>query len=477
MSFVVHRVSKSAARYTDAGGREKCGYCRFFVAPRACGKVIGPVSPAGWCKYFSRQAVSLSGGGISGGGPSLPPGVTLDLNFMLPGGLPPGVTFSRASPASYQDASGVIQTAAVDRPRWDYAGGSLRGLLIEEARTNLEFPSTNWLPNTTPAAGVSGVVRSAGLGLSGASDAMAFIPGTTNGLYQYFSGFAGAPSTTYTGTIYAKAAGQNFVWLSLENTGFNGVDQNATFNLSTGVVDNQAGNGSATITRCANGWYRCSVTATSVAAAGTYILNVRPSPVGGYVGFTTGDNVNGIWVWGQQVEAGSFPTSYIPTTSAAVTRAQDNCAIPAANMSPWFAPPGGSWFAEFIDLPPSPLGTNPRIVAQYAAGGVTSLWETSGGRSLATYDGVVLATVNAIVPGVVSKAASNWTPGTGKTCLNGAAVASATMNTGFAAMATSGIGILQGSPGVSSEIMTGYIRRVSYWPRVLSDAEMQQVTT
>ena len=139
MSFVVHRVAKSAARYTNAGGREKCGYCRFFVAPRACGKVIGPVSPQGWCKYFSRQAVSLSGGGISGGGSSLPPGVMLDLNFMFPGTLDPRIMFTRASSAAYIDASGFIQMAAVNQPRWDYdpVTHALRGLLIEEQRTNV----------------------------------------------------------------------------------------------------------------------------------------------------------------------------------------------------------------------------------------------------------------------------------------------------------------------------------------------------
>ena len=53
-----------------------------------------------------------------------------------------------------------------------------------------------------------------------------------------------------------------------------------------------------------------------------------------------------------QMEVGSFPTSYIPTTSAAVTRARDT---PGIVNGPWRTPPGGSWFAEFVRL--NPLGT------------------------------------------------------------------------------------------------------------------------
>jgi hypothetical protein len=64
-------------------------------------------------------------------------GPTLSLDFMQPGTLDPRITFTRASSATYTDASGVIQTAATNAPRWDYAGGVLRGLLIEEARTNV----------------------------------------------------------------------------------------------------------------------------------------------------------------------------------------------------------------------------------------------------------------------------------------------------------------------------------------------------
>jgi hypothetical protein len=50
------------------------------------------------------------------------------------------------------------------------------------------------------------------------------------------------------------------------------------------------------------------------------------------------------------------------------------------------------------------------------------------------------------------------------------------MNNGFAGAASAGIGFMQAATP-SSEIMSGYLRRVQYWPRILSDAEMQQVTT
>jgi len=65
--------------------------------------------------------------------------VPFSLNFMAPGWLDPGVTFTRASTATYTDAGGTIQTAAVNQPRWDYdpVTHALKGLLIEEARTNV----------------------------------------------------------------------------------------------------------------------------------------------------------------------------------------------------------------------------------------------------------------------------------------------------------------------------------------------------
>ncbi len=71
-------------------------------------------------------------------GSALPAGATLDLSFMTPGTLDPRITFTRASTGTYFDAAGVMQTATTNTPRWDYDPVThvLRGLLIEEARTN-----------------------------------------------------------------------------------------------------------------------------------------------------------------------------------------------------------------------------------------------------------------------------------------------------------------------------------------------------
>ena len=69
---------------------------------------------------------------------SLPPGASLDLSFMIPGTLDPSITFARASTGTYFDATGTMQTAPTNGPRWDYdpITLALRGLLLEDARTN-----------------------------------------------------------------------------------------------------------------------------------------------------------------------------------------------------------------------------------------------------------------------------------------------------------------------------------------------------
>ena len=49
------KATKQAARYTPAGGAERCGMCRHYVPSSSCARIEGPITAAGWCALFSRQ--------------------------------------------------------------------------------------------------------------------------------------------------------------------------------------------------------------------------------------------------------------------------------------------------------------------------------------------------------------------------------------------------------------------------------------
>jgi hypothetical protein len=339
----------------------------------------------GWCKYFSQEMRAQFGGSqvVAIG----PPGASLDLGFMTPGTLDSRITFTRASTATYTDASGTIQPAAINQPRWDYTGGPLRGLLIEEARTNLLLNSATL--------GTQGVVVTA---------------------QAYTLSFYG------TGTITKSGAATGAL-------------------VGTGATQR--------------------VSQTFTPTAGTVTCTVTGS------------------VTNAQLEAGSFATGYIPTTGATATRAQDQCGILAANMTPWFSTVG-SWLAEFISINPAPDGNRVLGAAVSAGGGVTQLMIGNNPWPLGQYDGAsFFPTTNNVTPNIVQKAAhaSSGAGGAAKLCLNGVVTSIPSIANGFASLATSGIRILQTVVGPSVDNGSGYIRRVQFWPRVLSDAEMQQVTT
>jgi hypothetical protein len=378
-------ISKAAARYTGAGGKEHCSLCRHFSPRRGgrCARVLGDISPMGWCRLFSREMRGLVADASSfngGGGPAL------GLDFMTPGTLDPRITFTRASTGTYFDSAGILRSAAVNAPRWDYdpATLALRGLLIEEARTNVLLNS--------------------------------------------------ATLSTQSVTVTAQAYTLSFY----------GTGTITRSGVSTGAL---VGTGAT---------QRVSVTFTPTAGSQTC-------------------TVTGI-VSNAQLEAGAFATSYIPTTSAAVARAADDCKILPSNMAPWFVSPGGSWMAEFLNLDPT-TGKDALIIAQLVTGGLVPLYRNSAGN-LGQYDGAGIMAAGAVAANVVSKGASTWQVGLAKVCLNGGAVAATAALTGtYAPLATSGVYFLATAVAAPNNVMSGYIRRVRYWSRVLTDGELQQVTT
>jgi len=385
LTVIVKRASQQEARYTARGGGvECCGRCRFFMPPRFCGRIEGPVVPAGWCKYYSREAVqNLQPASTAG---AVQP--TLDLGFLAPGALPAGLTFTRASTGTYFDSAGVMQTATVNAPRWDYdpVTHALRGLLIEEARTNLLLNSATLVTQNV----------------------------TTTAVATTLS-FQGTGTVTLSGTSTAGP---------LTGTGANN-----------------------------------RVALTFTPTAGTLTCTVS--------GAVTNANL----------EAGSFPTSWIPTTGAAATRAIDSMTMPT---SPWFTNPAAASFVADVMVPSSTGGdgtymqfddgtTNNRMVVNSViATHSANAFESVGGTT--TFSSPALG----IIPfGVPFKIGYSTTANARAYTFNGLPPV---VNVG-SALAPPTVTTLRLGRNTNPTAGSFCMRRARYWPLALAPADLQAVTT
>jgi len=134
-----------------------------------------------------------------------------------------------------------------------------------------------------------------------------------------------ATSSVYTFSVYVKKNTHDFVQIVL-----NGVSNGfANFNISSGVVGTLGSGGSATssIVNAGNGWYRCIITYTTATTSGNGYINLIGSATSGRNATFSAAGTESVYLWGQQLELGSFATSYIPTTSSAVTRSAGPAAL------------------------------------------------------------------------------------------------------------------------------------------------------
>lgn len=239
------------------------------------------------------------------------------------------VTEAQLEAVTYQTTPSTYvatTTAAYYGPRFDYDPVTLqpKGLLVEGTRTNL-LTYSEQLDNAAWTKARSTVTPNATTSPDGTSSADKLIDDTTAAnnhnasvVYSFTS------NTTYAVSVYAKKSERLELLLQLPNSAFP-VSAEATFNLDNGAIKSTgAGAISSSITNVGNGWYRCSVTAI----ADTTVSGPIVFYMGNGTSFSyNGDGTSGLFLWGAQLEAASFATSYIPTVASSVTRAAETFTI------------------------------------------------------------------------------------------------------------------------------------------------------
>ena len=225
--------------------------------------------------------------------------------------------FTRNSSATRVGSNGFIQDVASNLPRIDYTGG-VGSWKFEPQRTN----SVSYSEDFSQLSSQSNVTISINQIISpeGSLNASSLIDNSVNGVHRAFSiyGTSIASGQLISHSVFAKAKEHNWFQLS---TGGSTNDQWANFDLENGVIGNSSSSANPIIENYGNGWYRCILFATtsannaSLAGLLTLINNLDlTSRSPSY----SGSN-GGVYVFGLQLEVGSYPTSYIRSNSGSAT--------------------------------------------------------------------------------------------------------------------------------------------------------------
>jgi hypothetical protein len=218
------------------------------------------------------------------------------------------------------------------------------GLLIEESRANLATYSTDLSANYTAANGT--LTANQTISPSGETNAALLTQSgtTTTYLIQSISSISYTSGTKYTFSAYVKKYSNsdvNEIYILGYGTTFHS-DGNTNcavkFNLdSVSAVVSSGLVNSYSITDVGNGWRRISATFTAYATETKSHQLIR---------FVDPGATSNIYVWGYQVEAGEFATSYIPTSAGAVTRNADDVRILNEDFQSFYNQSEGTFIVE-----------------------------------------------------------------------------------------------------------------------------------
>lgn len=376
------------------------------------------------------------------------------------------ITFTRsAATATRVNSNGYVETVAADTPRFDFDPITkvCKGLLIEESRQNINIRSEDF--NSTDYGWTSVNVtfnQTTAPDNSSNADLMVELAATSS--HRVLQSIATAPAAV-AHSVFVKAAGRKYFQLYTANNTSNFV----TFDIEAGTVTRVGASVVASsIQNYGNGWYRC----TAVYSANSTIFYYGLATVSnaGYSPSYTGDGVSGVYIWGAQVEAGSFATSYIPTAASAATRNADVATMTGTNFTSWWTATNGA--AVVAANQSTVSGTSPWM--QFDDTTASNFIVLRGNTT--NPELYIKATTDQaqIDAGTIAAATSYNLGGAWNTNNSAAAISGNAAVTDLSVTVPTVTQARLGCDGTN--YLNGWLRNVRYWPQRLTDSELQAFT-
>jgi hypothetical protein len=359
----------------------------------------------------------------------------------------------------------------VPRVEWDSAGNRL-GLLVEEARTNLITHSEDFSQWIALGATVnSNNVISPDKNLNGTK-----LTSSGSGTQRVGRNISTTGVNCY--SVFAKKGTHSYLQI------LDGSDAQyyVNFDLDSGSVGTSGSKASGQIQDFGNGWYRCTMVTDGTSSTSNLYIYLASSASSAYANSTTSTDY--FYIWGAQLEAGSFPTSYIKTTGATATRSADVASIPVSDFG-FNNSNEGSLFVECADISFKAGGTTYPVILQIGNGlnandrrgfFIAESANQVAAEVISSGVGAAYLALDTHTNGRIEstklafRMAENNFAGTD----DGTSVVTDTSGTVTPSSSLSIIGIGRNTTGGGH--LNGHIKSIKYYPRRLTDAQLQALT-